>query len=110
MTEERYNEAIKDLTQALAIDENASSVARMTELSLSLKVSCFLFLSLHCNSLLDDYRGLGSAIAFAPSGKDHNAAINILNKAAGHSVFKAKSLLSNSRIVMFAPTVIGTPI
>ncbi|MEH2415210.1 RNA-guided endonuclease InsQ/TnpB family protein [Nostoc sp.] len=42
--------------------------------------------------------------------RDHNAALNILNKAAGHSVFKAKSLLSSSRIVLEAPTIIGTPI
>lgn len=31
--------------------------------------------------------------------RDHNAAINIRNRAAGHSVLKAQSLLSNSRIV-----------
>jgi putative transposase len=31
--------------------------------------------------------------------RDHNAAINIRNRAVGHSVLKAQSLLSNSRIV-----------
>jgi len=36
--------------------------------------------------------------------RDHNAAKNIKNKAAGHSVFKAKSLLSSSRIVLEAYT------
>ncbi len=38
--------------------------------------------------------------------RDHNAAINIKNRAAGHSVLKAKSLLSNSRIVLEAYTVL----
>ncbi len=37
--------------------------------------------------------------------RDHNAAINIRNRAAGHSVLKAKSLLSSSRIVLEAYTV-----
>jgi putative transposase len=37
--------------------------------------------------------------------RDHNAAINIKNRAVGHSVLKAKSLLSNSRIVLEAYTV-----
>jgi putative transposase len=32
--------------------------------------------------------------------RDHNAAINIKNRAVGHSVLKAKSLLSSSRIVL----------
>ncbi|MGH2416679.1 MAG: RNA-guided endonuclease InsQ/TnpB family protein, partial [Microcystaceae cyanobacterium] len=32
--------------------------------------------------------------------RDHNAAINIKNRAVGHSVLNAKSLLSNSRIVV----------
>jgi putative transposase len=36
--------------------------------------------------------------------RDHNAAINIKNRAAGHSVLKAKSLLSSSRIVLEAYT------
>ncbi|AFZ26472.1 transposase, IS605 OrfB family, central region [Cylindrospermum stagnale PCC 7417] len=36
--------------------------------------------------------------------RDHNAAINIKNRAVGHSVLKAKSLLSNSRIVLEAHT------
>jgi putative transposase len=36
--------------------------------------------------------------------RDHNAAINIKNRAVGHSVLKAKSLLSNSRIVLEAYT------
>jgi putative transposase len=31
--------------------------------------------------------------------RDHNAALNIKNRAVGHSVLKAQSLLSNSRIV-----------
>ncbi|MGB3237016.1 MAG: transposase [Geitlerinemataceae cyanobacterium] len=38
--------------------------------------------------------------------RDHNAAINIKNRAAGHSVLKAKSLLSSSRIVLEAYTVL----
>ncbi|MEB3125713.1 MAG: zinc ribbon domain-containing protein, partial [Synechococcales bacterium] len=38
--------------------------------------------------------------------RDHNAAIHIKNRAAGHSVLKAKSLLSNSRIVLEAYTVL----
>jgi putative transposase len=37
--------------------------------------------------------------------RDHNAAINIKNRAVGHSVLKAKSLLSDSRIVLEAYTV-----
>ncbi|MEH2418624.1 RNA-guided endonuclease InsQ/TnpB family protein [Nostoc sp.] len=37
-------------------------------------------------------------------GRDHNAALNIKNRAVGHSVLKAKSLLSNSRIVLEAYT------
>ena len=36
--------------------------------------------------------------------RDHNAALNIKNRAAGHSVLKAKSLLSSSRIVLEAYT------
>ncbi|MHC5934605.1 RNA-guided endonuclease InsQ/TnpB family protein [Nostoc sp.] len=36
--------------------------------------------------------------------RDQNAAINIKNRAVGHSVLKAKSLLSNSRIVLEAYT------
>ena len=36
--------------------------------------------------------------------RDHNAAINIKNRAVGHSVLKAKSLLSTSRIVLEAYT------
>ena len=36
--------------------------------------------------------------------RDHNAAINIKNRAVGHSVLKAKSLLSSSRIVLEAYT------
>ncbi|QFS45901.1 transposase [Nostoc sphaeroides CCNUC1] len=36
--------------------------------------------------------------------RDHNAAINIKKRAVGHSVLKAKSLLSNSRIVLEAYT------
>jgi putative transposase len=36
--------------------------------------------------------------------RDHNAAINIKNRAVGQSVLKAKSLLSNSRIVLEAYT------
>ncbi|HEY9780892.1 MAG TPA: transposase [Leptolyngbyaceae cyanobacterium] len=31
-------------------------------------------------------------------GRDHNAAINIKNRAEGHSVLKAQRLLCNSRI------------
>ena len=42
--------------------------------------------------------------------RDHNAAINIKNRAVGHPVLKAKSLLSDSRIVLEALAVIGTPI
>jgi putative transposase len=38
--------------------------------------------------------------------RDHNAAVNITNRAVGHSVLKAKSLLSNSRIVLEAYTVL----
>lgn len=38
--------------------------------------------------------------------RDHNAAINIKNRAVGHSVLNAKSLLSNSRIVLEAYTVL----
>ncbi|MEB3125396.1 MAG: transposase [Synechococcales bacterium] len=38
--------------------------------------------------------------------RDHNAAIHIKNRAAGHSVLKAKSLLSNSRIVLEAYIVL----
>jgi putative transposase len=38
--------------------------------------------------------------------RDHNAAINIRNRAVGQSVLKAKSLLSNSRIVLEAYTVL----
>jgi putative transposase len=38
--------------------------------------------------------------------RDHNAAINIKNRAVGHSVLKAKSLLSSSRIVLEAYTVL----
>ena len=38
-------------------------------------------------------------------GRDHNAAINIKNRAVGQSVLKAKSLLSNSRIVLEAHTI-----
>ena len=41
--------------------------------------------------------------------RDHNAAINIKNRAVGQSVLKAKSLLSNSRTVLEAHTVLGTP-
>lgn len=37
--------------------------------------------------------------------RDHNAAINIRNRAVGQSVLKAKSLLSNSRIVLEAHTI-----
>lgn len=37
--------------------------------------------------------------------RDHNAAINIKNRAVGQSVLKAKSLLSGSRIVLEAYTV-----
>lgn len=37
--------------------------------------------------------------------RDHNAAINLKNRAVGHSVLKAKSLLSNSRIVLEARAV-----
>ncbi len=49
---------------------------------------------LHCGCSLD---------------RDHNAAINIMNRAAGQPVLKAKSLLCNSRIVLEAHTVLGTP-
>lgn len=38
--------------------------------------------------------------------RDHNAAINIKNRAVGHSVLKAKSLLRDSRIVLEAYTVL----
>ena len=41
--------------------------------------------------------------------RDHNAAINIKNRAEGHPVLKAKSLLCDSRIVLEAHTVLGTP-
>src|SRR4028118_1268682 len=40
--------------------------------------------------------------------RDHNAARNIKNRAEGHPVLKAKSLLSDSRIVLEAHTVLGT--
>jgi len=39
----------------------------------------------------------------------HNAAIIIKHRAEGQLVLKAKSLLSNSRIVLEAHTVLGTP-
>jgi putative transposase len=42
--------------------------------------------------------------------RDHNAAINIRNRAVGHSVLKAKSLLSDSRIVLEAYTVLKEPV
>ena len=42
--------------------------------------------------------------------RDHNAAINIMNRAAGQPVLKAKSLLCDSRIVLEAHARIGTPI
>jgi len=42
--------------------------------------------------------------------RDHNAAINIMNRAAGQPVLKAKSLLCDSRIVLEAHAIIGTPI
>jgi len=38
--------------------------------------------------------------------RDHNAAINIKNRAVGHSVLKAKSLLGDSRIVLEACTIL----
>ncbi|MGB8687738.1 MAG: transposase [Microcoleus sp.] len=38
--------------------------------------------------------------------RDHNAAINIKNRAVGHSVLKAKSLLRDSRIVLEACTIL----
>ena len=41
--------------------------------------------------------------------RDHNAAINVKNRAEGHPVLKAKSLLCSSRIVLEAHTVLGTP-
>ncbi|WP_227501548.1 transposase [Synechocystis sp. PCC 7509] len=41
--------------------------------------------------------------------RDHNAAINIMNRAEGQPVLKAKSLLCDSRIVLEAHTVLGTP-
>lgn len=41
--------------------------------------------------------------------RDHNAAINIMNRAVGHPVLKAKSLRSDSWIVLEAHTVLGTP-
>ena len=41
--------------------------------------------------------------------RDHNAAINIMNRAEGQPVFKAKSLLCDSRTVLEAHTVLGTP-
>ncbi|MFB2974038.1 zinc ribbon domain-containing protein [Aerosakkonema sp. BLCC-F183] len=37
--------------------------------------------------------------------RDRNAAINIKNRAVGHSVLKAKRLLSNSRIGLEAHTI-----
>ncbi|MCP2728063.1 RNA-guided endonuclease InsQ/TnpB family protein, partial [Limnofasciculus baicalensis] len=37
--------------------------------------------------------------------RDHNAAINIKNRAVGHSVLKAKRLLSNSRTGLEAYTI-----
>jgi putative transposase len=37
--------------------------------------------------------------------RDHNAAVNVKNRAVGHSVLKAKSLLSDSRIVLEAHTI-----
>lgn len=42
----------------------------------------------------------------AVNGGDHNAAINIKNRAVGQPVLKAKSLLSSSRIVLEAHTII----
>ncbi|MGB3557012.1 MAG: transposase [Geitlerinemataceae cyanobacterium] len=39
--------------------------------------------------------------------RDQNAALNIKNRAVGHSVLKAKSLLSDSRIVLEAYTVLA---
>ena len=42
--------------------------------------------------------------------RDRNAAINIKNRAVGHSVLKAKSLLSDSRIVLEACTMTCTQI
>ncbi|MGB7059760.1 MAG: transposase [Geitlerinemataceae cyanobacterium] len=39
--------------------------------------------------------------------RDRNAALNIKNRAVGHSVLKAKSLLSDSRIVLEAYTVLA---
>jgi putative transposase len=41
--------------------------------------------------------------------RDQNAAIIIMNRAAGQPVLKAKSLLCDSRIVLEAHTVLGTP-
>ena len=41
--------------------------------------------------------------------RDHNAAINIKNRAEGHPILKAKSLLSISRIVLEAHTLLVTP-
>ncbi|MBD6617768.1 transposase, partial [Komarekiella sp. 'clone 1'] len=38
--------------------------------------------------------------------RDHNAAINIKQRAEGHPVLKAKSLLSESRIVLEVYTVL----
>jgi transposase len=38
--------------------------------------------------------------------RDRNTAINIKQRAAGHPVLKAKSLLSNSRIVLEAYTLL----
>lgn len=41
--------------------------------------------------------------------RDHNAAINIMNRGAGQPLLKAKSLLCDSRIALEAHTVLGTP-
>ena len=38
--------------------------------------------------------------------RDHNAAINIMNRGAGQPLLKAKSLLCDSRIVLEAHTVL----
>ena len=40
--------------------------------------------------------------------RDHNAAINVKNRAEGHPVLKAKSLLCSSRIVLEAHTMLCT--
>jgi putative transposase len=42
-------------------------------------------------------------------GRDHNAAINIMNRGAGQPLLKAKSLRCDSRIVLEAHTVLGIP-